>query len=94
MTDKSEESLTLDEMIAEVQEQLKILETSLPTQIDPIGISRTKLPFKVLNYREAAIWRRRTGKGSSPDLRSRTVRRRYCLDAGCGRNQCSPLVSR
>ena len=57
MTDKSENSLTLDEMIAEVRERLKILETSLPKQIDPIGISRTKLPFKVLNYREALIWR-------------------------------------
>jgi hypothetical protein len=48
---------TLDEMLDEIRGRLTILENSLPKQIDPIGISRTKLPFKVLNYREALIWR-------------------------------------
>jgi hypothetical protein len=44
-------------MIAEVRERLMLLETNLPKQIDPIGISRTKLPYEVLHYREALIWR-------------------------------------
>lgn len=44
-------------MLAEIRGRLTILENSLPKQIDPIGISRTKLPFTVLNYREALIWR-------------------------------------
>ena len=52
-----EERLTLDEMLTEVRERLKGIEASLPKKIDRIGISRTKLPFKVLNYPEALIWR-------------------------------------
>jgi hypothetical protein len=57
MTDEDDRTPTLEEMLAEIQGRLKILESSLPKQIDPIGISRTKLPFKVLNYCEALIWR-------------------------------------
>jgi hypothetical protein len=57
MTDKDDLTPTLDEMLAEVRKRIKLLENSLPKQIDPIGISRTKLPFKVLSYREALIWR-------------------------------------
>jgi len=57
MADEDDRTLTLDEMLAEIRGRLTILEKSLPKQIDPIGISRTKLPFKVLNYREALIWR-------------------------------------
>jgi hypothetical protein len=57
MTDEDDRAPTLDEMLAEIRGRLTILENSLPEQIDPIGISRTKLPFKVLNYREALIWR-------------------------------------
>lgn len=57
MTDKDDRTPTLDEMLAEVPERLKLLENSLPKQIDPIGISRTRLPFKVLSYREALLWR-------------------------------------
>lgn len=57
MTDEDDQPLTLDEMVAEIQGRLQTLESSLPKQIDPIGISRTKLPFKVVNYREALIWR-------------------------------------
>lgn len=57
MTEEDDRTPTLDEMLAESRERLTILENSLPRQIDPIAISRTKLPFKVLNYREALIWR-------------------------------------
>ncbi len=57
MTDEAERPPTLDEMLAECRERLTMLENSLPKQIDPIGLSRTKLPSKVLNYREALIWR-------------------------------------
>src|ERR1035438_1863965 len=57
MTDEDDRPLPLDEMLAESRGRLTILEKSLPRQIDPIAISRTKLPSKVLNYREALIWR-------------------------------------
>jgi hypothetical protein len=57
MTDEDDRSPTLDEMLAEIPARLMVLENSLSKQLDPIGISRTKLPFKVLNYREALIWR-------------------------------------
>src|SRR4051812_27604097 len=66
-TDKTDDHATLDEMIQEVQARIRILERSLPRQIDPIAISRTKLPFKILHltnfscqrhhYRGATIWR-------------------------------------
>jgi len=54
---EGDRSPTIDEMLADIRGRLKTLENSLPKQTDPIGISRTKLPFKVLNYREALIWR-------------------------------------
>lgn len=57
MRDKDERPPTLDQMLAEIRGRLTILENSLPRQVDPIRISRTKLPFKVLHYREALIWR-------------------------------------
>lgn len=57
MTDEDDRPPTLDEMLAEIRGRLTALENSLPKQIDPIGVSRTKLPSKVLNYREALIWR-------------------------------------
>ena len=57
MSKTAEGRLAVLEMLTEVRERLKILEASLPRQIDPIGISRTKLPAKVLNYRETLIWR-------------------------------------
>ena len=53
----TDNGLTLEDMTKEVQQRLNLLSESLPLQIDPIGLSRTKLPFKVLNYREALIWR-------------------------------------
>ena len=57
MTDEDDRAPTLEEMVAESRRRLTTLENSLPKQIDPIGISRTKLPSKVLSYREALIWR-------------------------------------
>ncbi|HEX5482967.1 MAG TPA: hypothetical protein VFZ08_10120 [Terriglobia bacterium] len=57
MTDENDRTPTLDEMLAEIPGRLKSLENSLPKQLDPIGLSRTKLPSKVLIYREALIWR-------------------------------------
>jgi hypothetical protein len=57
MIDEDNRPLTLEKMLAEIRRRLTTLESSLSKQIDPIGISRTKLPFKVLNYREALIWR-------------------------------------
>src|ERR1700730_14045454 len=42
----------------EISGRLKLLESKLPKRIDAMALSRTsKLPFKVLLYREALIWR-------------------------------------
>ena len=49
MTDEDDRPPTIDEMLVEIRGRLTMLENSLPKQIDPIGISRTKLTFKVLN---------------------------------------------
>jgi hypothetical protein len=51
-----EESLA--SVIDEVRQRLELLESSLPKRVDATAVSRTsKLPFKVLFYREALIWR-------------------------------------
>src|ERR1700685_2713020 len=43
----------------EVRSRLETLESSLPTHIDAITVSPvSKLPFKVLLYRNALMWRR------------------------------------
>jgi len=42
----------------EIQERLKLLESSLPRRVDAMAVSPTaKIPFKALLYREALIWR-------------------------------------
>jgi hypothetical protein len=42
----------------EIRQSLELLESSLPKQIDGWALSKkTKLPWKVLLYREALIWR-------------------------------------
>jgi len=46
-----------ESLIAEVVGRLESFERNLPRQIDPPALSRSKLPFKALAYREALIWR-------------------------------------
>jgi hypothetical protein len=48
---------TTDEWLAEADGRLALFEKNLPRQIDPIALSRSKLPFKALSYRETLIWR-------------------------------------
>jgi hypothetical protein len=43
--------------LAEITERLARFERSLPRQIDILALSRSKLPFKALEYRETLIWR-------------------------------------
>ena len=50
----NDHGLTLEDMTKEVQQRLNLLSESLPLQIDPIGLSRTKLPFKVLKLSRGA----------------------------------------
>jgi hypothetical protein len=46
------------ELTEEIPESLKLLESNLPQQIDGYALSqKSKLPWKVLLYREALIWR-------------------------------------
>jgi hypothetical protein len=45
-------------LVNEIRESLAMLESSLPRQIDGFALSqKSKLPWKVLLYREALIWR-------------------------------------
>jgi len=48
---------TTEEWLSEADGRLALFEKNLPRQIDPIALSRSKLPFKALSYRETLIWR-------------------------------------
>jgi hypothetical protein len=48
---------SLDDLMSEIRQRLRVFERHLPRQIDPLAMSRSKLPFKALLYREALIWR-------------------------------------
>lgn len=51
-----EESLL--SLMSEIRGRVELLESSLPKRVDAMAVSPTsKLPFKVLLYREALIWR-------------------------------------
>src|SRR5207245_2093104 len=52
-------TISLNQHCMKFQERLTVLESSLPTRVDAVDVSRTaKLPFKrVLWYRESLIWR-------------------------------------
>jgi len=43
---------TTEEWLSEADGRLALFEKNLPRQIDPIALSRSKLPFKALSYRE------------------------------------------
>jgi hypothetical protein len=48
----------LESMMGEIRERVDLLESNLPRRVDGFGISpHSKLPFKVLLYREVLIWR-------------------------------------
>lgn len=45
-------------LLSEIRERLKLLECSLPKRVDPMAVSQiSKVPFKALLYRGALIWR-------------------------------------
>jgi hypothetical protein len=49
---------SLESMMGEIHGRLELLESNLPRRVDGFGISpHSKLPFKVLLYREVLIWR-------------------------------------
>src|SRR6266568_4317182 len=48
----------LTSLMDEIRTRLDLLESNLPKSVDAMAVSRAaKLPFKVLLYREALIWR-------------------------------------
>jgi cation transport protein ChaC len=54
----SVEEESLESMMREIRERLELLESNLPRRVDGFGISpHSKIPFKVLLYREVLIWR-------------------------------------
>jgi hypothetical protein len=55
--EETQDPLSLDSLISEIEARLGLFEQNLPRQIDPVGLSRSKLPFKALSYRETLIWR-------------------------------------
>lgn len=49
---------SLESMMGEIRGRLELLESNLPQRVDGFGTSPySKLPFKVLLYREVLIWR-------------------------------------
>lgn len=53
----TEKSKTIEQWIVEAEGRLAGLARDLPRQIDPVAMSRSKLPFKAASYRETLIWR-------------------------------------
>ena len=49
---------TITELLKEAEAHVTLLSESLPLVVDPAGISlHAKIPYKVICYREALIWR-------------------------------------
>jgi hypothetical protein len=49
---------TFMSLMNEIRGRIEVLESNLPASVDAMAVSRTsKLPFKVLLYREALVWR-------------------------------------
>ena len=45
-------------LLDEIRQRLELLESNLPKRVDAMAISRiSKLPYKVMFYREALVWR-------------------------------------
>jgi hypothetical protein len=55
--EETQDRLSPDAFVGEIEGRLQTFERNLPRRIDPIALSRSKLPFKALAYREALIWR-------------------------------------
>jgi hypothetical protein len=51
------DDLSFERFVTEIEERLQTFERNLPRRIDPVALSRSKLPFKALAYREVLIWR-------------------------------------
>src|SRR3954452_18941088 len=49
--------MDLEELWKEDELRVRHLEKHRPNEIDGVGISRSKLPFKALWYRESLLWR-------------------------------------
>ncbi len=47
----------ISELLKEARDRTNLLRKSLPSEIDPVSLSRVKLSFKPLAYRETLIWR-------------------------------------
>ena len=54
---KEVEAEKFDRLLQEARERVAHLKKNLPTEIDPVAISRVKLAFAPLASREALIWR-------------------------------------
>ncbi len=60
------------ETLAEARERVSLLTQSLPNCVDPLGISvKSKIPYKVIAYREALIWRTEEIARSACDMYQR-----------------------
>lgn len=48
---------SVESMVAEIDKRINLLESNLPHAVDPLISRKSKLPYKAMFYREAAIWR-------------------------------------
>jgi hypothetical protein len=54
---ETERKNTIEAWIVEADGRLTVFERNLPRRCDPVAMSRSKLPFKALSYRETLTWR-------------------------------------
>ena len=54
---ENDDAQNIPKWIAEIDSRLASFAQNLPREIDPVALSRSKLPFKALVYRETLIWR-------------------------------------
>jgi len=55
--EETPDDLGFERFVTEIEERLQTFEQNLPRRVDQIALSRSKLPFKALAYREVLIWR-------------------------------------
>jgi len=61
---------SLPALLNEIRQKLELMESRLPKRVDAMAVSRiSKVPYKVLFYREALIWRMaELGRGALEDF--------------------------
>ena len=91
---KGEKAERIDGQINEIRETLGVLESNLPQQVDGYALSKkSKLPWKVLLYRDALIWRIVELGRSALERPRRPTGVGHCCHEGSGGDERGVVVS-